>query len=200
MSYYHSEVDSSSEEESTSLSDEWYKSPKSTDESLKSSSRSYESDRHKGFEKYHDHSCKPHLIGSLVDFQWCVFLIYGYEIDDVDYYDEECPVMEQVHWKKGFRLFSRFLKHQSGCDIGKFLSSKNHFDTVHDDTGCLRYTKDRKSRIHIHKKFHGDSQSMESEYGMSTMDVSVNEDLNFRAVITSYHGELLTAFFHTTDV
>ncbi|KAI1699476.1 hypothetical protein DdX_17304 [Ditylenchus destructor] len=171
MSFYDSKADLSSEKESSSLSDESY----NTDESSESSNVSYEYGRFNRLE-----SCKPHLIESVPNFQFCVFETYGfgYNVDD----DEECHEMVQVGWMKGFRLISHFLKHQTGCDLDKFLSLKHPFDTRHDDTGCLHYAKDDpyQTRLHIHKKFHGQDSDDDE---MSTIDVRVKDDLSFRAAI-----------------
>ncbi|KAI1713050.1 hypothetical protein Ddc_12142 [Ditylenchus destructor] len=170
MSNYDSEDDSSSEEK-----DEWYKRPKSTDESSESW----------GYYSGGYHRCKLPF-KSVADFQWCLFKAYdyGHVVNDV----EECHKVTQVGWKKGFHLFSRFLKHKTGCDVEKFLSKKHPFDARHDDTGCLHYAKNGKSRIHIHKMYDYD----DAEW--STIDVRVNEDLSFRAAIRSNNG------FHRTVI
>ncbi|KAI1713047.1 hypothetical protein Ddc_12139 [Ditylenchus destructor] len=156
MSYYDSEDDSSSEEESSSVSDESYNADESS-----------------------EYSCEL-AFKSVADFQFCMFQTYGYAHDAND--DAICHEMTQVGWMKGFRLFSRFLKHKTGCDIGKFLSIKHPFDTGYDDTGCLPYAKNGKSRIHIHKIFDYEDAKR------STLVASVNEDLSFRAVIKSDDG------------
>ncbi|KAI1713051.1 hypothetical protein Ddc_12143 [Ditylenchus destructor] len=176
MSTYDSADDSSSEEskESSYSSDEWYKCDK-LQRSL----------------NIHLFIHTPEPIRNFERFQWCLFYTYGWQ----SYVggDEECHEKLQFGWEKAFDLVSGFLQHETGCNIKTFLSLKHPFghDSGDDDTGCLQYAKDRKSRIHIHKKFLNYGTPFGDINGLSTIDVTVNEDLNFKAVIRSHHGRYL---------